>query len=39
MCLGPSSIVHEFKENLLHYIFELQERVMAVSFRLVISIA
>jgi len=36
MCLGPSSILHTFEEQLLHYIFELQEQGMALSSRLVI---
>ena len=29
MCLGPSSIIHPFEEQLLHHMFELQEQEMA----------
>ena len=36
MCLGSSSILRALEEQLLHYIFELWERGMAVSSRLVI---
>jgi len=36
MFLGPSSILHAFEDQLLHYIFELWEQGMAVSSRLVI---
>jgi len=36
MCLGPSSILHAFEDQLLRYIFELREQGMTVSSRLVI---
>jgi len=36
MCLGPSSVLHAFEDQLLCYIFEIRECGMAVSSRLVI---
>jgi len=36
MCLGQSSVLHAFEDQLLCYIFELREQGMAVLSRLVI---
>jgi len=36
MCLGPSSTLHAYEDELLRYIFELRECGMAVSSKLVI---